>query len=232
MISSLPAIWRLLIERYVALLSPEARRSSRLKPAFSHRLGQASADWAALVGNRITRAHMTSLGDQRSADGVIPKRDHIPRCLECRSCRFYPCGLFGAGQGPSDLRDDKIVGPWAPKPHAHKRHQSVLDCRSYPREAKMIDWRNKTTNPQHVGVAVAKSRRSNFDGAWPPKPKPAVEPASKPADPRLRMPCGNDRCGSVSAPAMIIFWSGRRRRRPPSGRHRHGCIRRSGNRRF
>ena len=28
----------------------------------------------------------------------------------------------------------------------------------------MIDWRNKTTNPQHVGVAVVKSRRSNFDG--------------------------------------------------------------------
>ena len=33
----------------------------------------------------------------------------------------------------------------------------------------MIDWRNKTTNPQHVGVTVAKGHRSNFDGIWPPE---------------------------------------------------------------
>ena len=47
----------------------------------------------------------------------------------------------------------------------------------------MIDWRNETTNPQHVGAAVVKSRRSNFDGVWPPGSKPAGKPASKPADP-------------------------------------------------
>ena len=57
----------------------------------------------------------------------------------------------------------------------------------------MIDWRNKTTNPQQVGVAVAKGRRSNFDGVWPPGPKPAGKPASKPCRyQHLRMPCGND----------------------------------------
>ena len=49
----------------------------------------------------------------------------------------------------------------------------------------MIDWRNKTTNPQHVGVTV-KSRRSNFDGVWPPQPKPASKPASKPSDPAFK----------------------------------------------
>ena len=38
----------------------------------------------------------------------------------------------------------------------------------------MMDWRNETTNPQHVGVAVVKSRRSNFDGVWPPGSKPAA----------------------------------------------------------
>ena len=50
----------------------------------------------------------------------------------------------------------------------------------------MIDWRNKTTNPQHVGVTVAKGRRSNFDGVWPPESKPAGKPASKPADPAFK----------------------------------------------
>ena len=50
----------------------------------------------------------------------------------------------------------------------------------------MIDWRNKTTNPQHVGVTVAKGHRSNFDGIWPPGSKPAGKPASKPADPAFK----------------------------------------------
>ena len=50
----------------------------------------------------------------------------------------------------------------------------------------MIDWRNKATNPQHVEVTVTKGHRSNFDGVWPPKPKPASKPASKPADPAFK----------------------------------------------
>ena len=50
----------------------------------------------------------------------------------------------------------------------------------------MMDWRNETTNPQHVGVTVAKGRRSNFDGVWPPQYKSASKPASKPADPAFK----------------------------------------------
>ena len=120
--------------------------------------------------------------------------------------------LFGAGPGPSISATERSSdhGLASRTPAA-----SVgLDCRSYPREAKMIDWRNKTLDPQHVGVAVVKSRRSNFDGVWPPQSKPASEPASKPADPASKMPCGNDRCGSVSV-TDDYFRSGRRRRCPP-----------------
>jgi hypothetical protein len=81
----------------------------------------------------------------------------------------------------------------------------------------MMDWRNETTNPQHVGrlwrkvaaaILTAYGRR-NIN-------RPASRRASQPI-PRLRMPCGNDRCGSVSAPSATddSFRRGRRRRRPP-----------------
>ena len=59
-----------------------------------------------------------------------------------RASRATPAACLARGRAPSDSRDDKIVGPWASKPHAHKTASVVLhDCRSYPREAKMIDWR-------------------------------------------------------------------------------------------
>ena len=63
------------------------------------------------------------------------------------------------------------------------------------RTGEVMDWRNETTNPQHVGVTVAKARRSNFDGVLRPYlNRPASRRASQPIQ-RLRMPCGNDRCG-------------------------------------
>jgi hypothetical protein len=54
-----------------------------------------------------------------------------------------------------------------------------------------MDWRNKTTDRQQLGVTVTKGRRSNFDGIWPPGSKPAGKPASKPADPSIYSPVGN-----------------------------------------
>jgi hypothetical protein len=48
-----------------------------------------------------------------------------------------------------------------------------------------MDWRNKTTDRQQLGVTVTKGHRSNFDGIWPPGSKPAGKPASKPADPSI-----------------------------------------------
>jgi hypothetical protein len=53
-----------------------------------------------------------------------------------RASRATPAACLARGRAPSDSRDDKIVGPWTFKPHAHKRYQSVLDCRSHPREAR------------------------------------------------------------------------------------------------
>ena len=65
----------------------------------------------------------------RDGAGWPPSNDHFGSlgssgCRLSRASRATPAACLARGRAPSDSRDGKIVGPWAFKPHAHKRYQS------------------------------------------------------------------------------------------------------------